>query len=167
MAKYILRLISALIIMFLTVPFVMSLGCRNNYSLLSDREAITVRLPNGEKRTVNAEELFIGFAAALMPEETDTEALRALCVVLNTPSLTENGISYLTGDERAALFGESCDERCEFYASVWNSARGECLELTEEHYLSLHEYAKMLTRYEGDYADRLAMLFPKGRIVAK
>ncbi len=164
MTKYIIRLVSVLIIVFLTVPLVISIGAEHNYSLIPEKEAVTVQMPNGDSLTVSAEELFIGTASAFMPEETNEESLRALCVMLNTSSLTEKGIFYIDSDKRAALFGEKCDERCAFYSAVWRNAQNESLELSEESRLSLEEYVNMLAQCDGSYIDKLALLFPGGAI---
>lgn len=162
MAKYVLRLVSVLVILFLTIPFFVSLGADHTYYLPITGSRIILRMPDGEENTVSAEEFFKGTAAAFLPDENDAETLRAFCVMINTPRLTESGVFYLTPHERSELFGDTYDEKCELYSSVWDSVKNESLCLPEDVYLSLSEYTAMLEQYDGSYTEKLASLFPGG-----
>ena len=165
MAKYVLRLVCVLVILFLAVPFLVSLGSEHTYSIPLVGDSVILKMPDGEESTVSAEEFFKGTAAAFLPDETDEETLRAFCVIINTPCLTESGVFYLSPDERSRLFGDDYEEKCELYSSVWDSACDESLSLPDGTYLSLSEYAALLEQYEGSYTDKLAALFPGGGLV--
>lgn len=162
MGKCVLRLVCVLVILLVAVPFVASIGSEHTYSIPFAADRVRLKMPDGEEITVSTEEFFIGTAAAFLPDETNEEVLRAFCVMLNTPCLTESGVLYLSPDERSDLFGADCDKKCELYASVWNSMSGESLSLPDGTYLSLSEYAALLELCEGSYSDMLASLFPDG-----
>ncbi len=163
MAKHILRLASVLIIMFIAVPFLISMKQPHTYSLpLDNHNAVSLHMPDGKYELVSAEEYFSGAAAAYLPRENDVNILRAFCVMLNTPELTENGVCYLSPDERAEIFGDKCDEKDELYSAVWESVENQQLTLGNDAPLSLSEYAFALGQCEGSYTDMLSSLFPGG-----
>lgn len=164
MAKYIIRLVSFLVILFISVPFAVSADSEKSYSLPLVR-AVTLVMPDGSSLSVSEEELLCGTAAAYLPEEDSEEVLKAFCIILRTPELINDGILYLSPDERSRLFGAQCDEKEGFYADIAMSVRGEDLILPENTDFSLNDFTAASDCFSGSYIDILSALFPGGSLV--
>lgn len=169
MAKCILRLASFLTILFLTVPLLAALGSEHTYSLPigSDSDRVCLKMPDGQILHISQKDFFAGTAAAFLPDETDEDTLRAACVLLNTPELTENGVFYLTEKERSLLFGSESKEKQQLYYDIWESTKNQSLVLSGGDLLSITEYMELLPTVSGDYDEKLASLFPGGGLIKK
>ncbi len=168
MAKYLLRLTSILIILFITVPLIASIGSEHTYSLpiTGFGNKVSLMMPDGKLHHVSREEFFSGAVAAYLPDETDVETLKAACVLLNTLRLTENGVFYFTENERMELSGDY-KERQALYCGIWENTKNQSLVLSDGDILSLDEYMRKLPSIDGSYDEKLAFLFPGGGIMTK
>ncbi len=167
MVKYIVRVFCILIILFIGVPLIASLGTDHTYSIPFEENKILLDMPDGKKLLIDRQEMFAGSAAAYLPDETDPDTLRAVCIVLNTPQLTENGIRYAGSDERLKLFGQKNTEMTSLYGKVWETSEGQSLILPDNFTFSLADCLDLLQHADGDYAQKLASVFPGGGLVTE
>lgn len=165
MLKYGFRLACVLVILFISVPFLISLDTKQTYSLsIGQSDIIYLEMPDGELISVTKEEYFIGAAAAFMPEEADAENIRAAYVMLNTPELLESGVIYLSEEQRTELWGDSYSEKSALYSEIFTDMKTQSLALPSDSDISLFECMEALPKCKGTYTEKLAVLFPGGGI---
>ncbi len=166
MAKYTVRLVSFLVILFISVPLAVSAGSEKTYSFPLC-PAVTLVMPDGSSISVSEEELFFGAAAAYIPEENDEEMLKAFCIMLRTPEINSHGILYLSPDERSVLFGEQLEDKNKLYSDVFRSTNGETLLLPENTLFSMEDFISASDSLSGSYTEILSVFFPGGSLVRK